>query len=473
VNLSSKNKSPAYLQGFFIGKMKLMTNSSVLPHSTIHVDLVIEARWIATVAPDQSLLENHSAIIQAGMIVELLPFAEARKKYTATSLVNLNEHLLIPGLINLHTHAGMSLMRGLADDQPLMAWLNNHIWPAEHAVVSERYVQDATLLACAEMLSGGITCFNEMYFYPQAAAISSNQAGMRANLGLVVLDFPSAYASDADDYLQKGFVAHDSWRNDALITSSIAPHAPYTVSNQTFESIVTYAEQLGLGIHTHLHETRDEIAQSEAQYGLRPLQRLAEFGLLGPNFVAAHCVHLLSSEIDMLAEYGCHVAHCPTSNLKLASGVAPVAKLLAAGVNVGFGTDGAASNNRMDIFSEMRLGALLAKGMSEDASVLPAHQALEMATLNAAKALGLDHKIGSIEVGKCADLAAVRLSDLETTPCYDPISHLVYTCGREHVTHTWVAGELRYNNGLYANIEPSELKEIIKTWQPKLWKHKQ
>jgi len=465
------------MRGFFLGKISIMLNPNPMLQTIINADLVIEARWIATVATNQSLLENHAVIIQAGVIVEVLPSIEAKQKYTATSLVCLDDHVLIPGLINLHTHAGMSLMRGIADDVPLMAWLNDHIWPIEQAILSECYVQDATLLACAEMLSGGITTFNDMYFYPQAAAIASTQAGMRANLGLVVLEFPSAYASDADDYLQKGIIAHDSWRNNPLLTSSIAPHAPYTVSNKTFESIVTYAEQLSLSIHTHLHETRDEIAQSEAQYGMRPIQRMAELGLLGPNFVAAHGVHLLHHEIDTLAEYGCHIAHCPTSNLKLANGIAPVVQLLAQGVNVGLGTDGAASNNRLDIFSEMRLSALLAKGLEGmnghgDATVIPAHQALAMATINAAKAIGLENKIGSIEVGKLADLTAVSLSDLATSPCYDPISHLVYACGREHVTHTWVAGELRYNNGLYANIEPNELKEIINTWQPKLWQHK-
>jgi len=449
-----------------------MFNANNSSYPTIQADLVIEARWIATVASQQPLLENHAVIVQAGNIVEILPIAQARQKYSATSLVCLDEHVLIPGLINLHTHAPMSLMRGIADDVALMPWLHQHIWPAEQAVVSEAYVQDATLLACAEMLSGGITCFNDMYFYPQATAIAVNQAGMRANLGLLVLEFPSAYASDADDYLQKGFAAHDSWRNNPLLSTSIAPHAPYTVSNKTFESIITYAEQLSLSIHTHLHETLDEISQSEAQYGLRPLQRLAEFGLLGPNLVAAHCVHLLPHEIDLLAEYGCHVAHCPNSNLKLASGIAPLTQLLAKGVNVGLGTDGVASNNRLDIFAEMRLSALLAKGVSGDATVVPAHQALAMATINAAKALGLEHKIGSIEVGKLADLAAVKLSDIATAPYYDPISHLVYACGREHVTHTWVAGELRYSNGVYANIEPNELKEIINTWQPKLKQHK-
>ena len=437
-----------------------------------NADLIIEARWIATVNPQQPLLEQHALVIQAGIIVAILPVAEARQQYEANSTIFLDDHVLIPGLINLHSHAAMNLMRGIADDLPLMEWLNDHIWPAEQALVSERYVHDATLLACAEMLSAGITCFNDMYFYPQATAMAASQAGMRANLGLLVLEFPSAYASDADDYLQKGFAAHDSWRNNALISSSIAPHAPYTVSNQTFETVITYAEQLGLGIHIHLHETRDEIAQSEAQYGVRPMQRMLQLGLLGPNLVAAHGVHLLPNEIELLAEYGCHIAHCPNSNLKLASGIAPVAQLLAKGVNVGLGTDGAASNNRLDMFAEMRLCALLAKGVSENASIVPAQQALDMATINAAKALGLEHQIGSIEVGKLADLAAVRLDDVATTPYYDPIAHLVYSCGREHVTHTWVAGELRYSNGVYANLEPLELKDIINTWQPKLRQYK-
>jgi 5-methylthioadenosine/S-adenosylhomocysteine deaminase len=437
------------------------------------VDVLIEARWIATVNQQLPLLEHHAVVIQQGVIVDILPIQQARLVYTATSLVCLDDHVLIPGLINMHTHAAMGLMRGMADDQPLMSWLNDYIWPAERALLSEQYVRDASLLGCAEMLSSGITCFNDMYFYPQATASAVNQAGLRANLGLVVLEFPTAYATDADDYLQKGFDAHDSWRGSPFITSSLAPHAPYTVSNATFERVLVYAEQLGLGIHTHLHETRDEIIQSEAQFGMRPIKRLLDLGVLGPNFTAAHCVHLQSEEIELLVEYGCHVAHCPSSNLKLASGIAPVAELLSYGVNVGLGTDGVASNNRLDIFAEMRLCALLAKGRSEDATVVPAYQALEMATINAAKAIGLDHKIGSIEVGKLADLVAVNLSAIETSPCYDPVSHLVYTCGREHVTHTWVAGELRYHHGVYANIEPIELREIIQTWKPKLRQLKQ
>jgi 5-methylthioadenosine/S-adenosylhomocysteine deaminase len=449
-----------------------MTKQEQLPLPITQVELMIEARWVVPVDSSNSLHEFYSVVINHQIIVDVLPTAQARVKYTASESVGLDDHVLIPGLINGHTHAAMTLMRGIADDLPLMIWLNDHIWPAERAIVTERYVEDASLLASAEMLSGGTTCFNDMYFYPQATATAASKAGIRAHLGLTVLEFPTNYAADADDYLQKGFEAHDSWRSNPLISSSLAPHAPYTISNQTFEKVLTYAEQLGLGIHTHLHETRDEISQSESNYGVRPIKRIADLGLLGPGFVAAHCVHLLPHEIDMLAEYGCHIAHCPASNLKLGSGIAPVSSLLNNNVNVCIGTDGAASNNRLDMFSEMRLAALLAKGVDEDASILPAFQALKMVTINAARAIGLDNKIGSIEIGKQADLVAVKLSDFSISPCYDPVSHLVYSCGREHVTHTWVAGELRYSNGSYANIEPVELKEIIQTWQPKLRQHK-
>lgn len=449
-----------------------MTRTEQLPTMPVQVTQIIEARWVVPVDESNTLHEYYAVVLNDQLIVDILPIAECRTKYIANEVVVLDEHVLIPGLINAHTHAAMTLMRGIADDVPLMTWLNDHIWPAERAIVTERYVEDASLLAAAEMLSGGTTCFSDMYFYPQATAAAVSKAGMRAHLGLTVLEFPTNYASDADDYLQKGFEAHDSWRNNPLISSVLAPHAPYTISNQTFEKVVTYAEQLGLGIHTHLHETRDEIAQGEATYGIRPLQRLAALGLLGPGFIAAHGVHLLPHEIDILAEYGCHIAHCPASNLKLGSGIAPVSALLKNNVNVCIGTDSAASNNCLDMFSEMRLAALLAKGIGEDATALPAHQALKMATINAARAIGLDHKIGTIETGKQADLVAVKLSDFSISPYYDPVSHIVYSCGREHVTHTWVAGELRYNNGNYANIEPVELKEIIQTWQPKLKQYK-
>jgi len=443
----------------------------------MNVDLVIEARWVIPVVPRNRLLEHATVVIHQGKIVEVAAIETISANYQASKTVRLDEHVLIPGLINLHTHVGMTMMRGLADDLPLMQWLQQHIWPAEQQIVSERFVRDSALLGCAEMLAGGITCFNDMYFYPQATAEAALQAGMRAQLGLVVLEFPTNYANSADDYIEKGLNHRDEWRGQGLLSASFAPHAPYTVADATFEKIVTYAEQLGLGIHTHLHETQDEIEQSLKQYGLTPIERLSQLGVLGPNLTAAHGVHMKNEEIEQLQAHGCSLAHCVSSNLKLASGMAPIQKMLNAGVNVGLGTDGAASNNRQDMFTEMRTAALVAKGLSGDVASIPAWQALEMATINGAKALGLEGQIGSIETGKLADLTAVKLSDIEASPCFDSLSHLVYVAGREHVSHVWVEGDLRFERsdmqaGVYANIEPNELKEIVLKWQPKLNQHK-
>lgn len=431
------------------------------------IDFLIEARWVLSVQPRGQVLEHTALAIAGGRVADILPIMEARQRYPGIKAIPLHQHAVMPGMVNLHTHAAMTLMRGLADDIPLMNWLNDHIWPAEAKVVSEQFVRDGTLLGCAEMLRGGTTCFNDMYFFPTAAAEAVEQSGIRANLGLVMLEFPSAYANDADDYLHRGLEARDACRGQARISFSLAPHAPYTVSDRSFQKALVYAEQLGIGLHLHLHETNDEVAGSETQHGLRPIQRLLGLGLLGPNVTAAHCVHMTPQEIQTLATQGCHVAHCPSSNLKLGSGIAPVAAMLQAGINVGLGTDGAASNNRLDMFAEMRLAALLAKS-SGDASALPATQALEMATINGARALGLDHEIGSIACGKLADLVAIDFGSIEMSPCYDPVSHLVYVAGREHVTHTWVGGELRYERGVHEGIDMAELKEIVTVWQSKL-----
>ena len=393
--------------------------------SKIIVDLMIETRWLVPVDPSNQVLENHAVVVHQGVIVDVLSIEAAKEKYAGNKSVVLNEHLLIPGLINLHTHVGMTLMRGLADDIPLMPWLQNHIWPAEQQIVSEKFVRDSALFGCAEMLAGGVTCFNDMYFYPQATAEAVLQAGMRAQLGLVVLEFPTNYANNADDYIEKGLLIRDAWRGNPFLSASLAPHAPYTVSDITFEKVITYAEQLGLGIHTHLHETKTELAESIKNFGVRPIRRMANLGLLGPNLSAAHCVQINDEDLDLLTAYRANVVHCPSSNSKLASGIAPVNQMLNTGINVGLGTDGAASNNRQDMFAEMRLAALLAKARTEDATSIPASQALEMATINGARALGLDHQIGSIEVGKFADLTAVRISDVETLPCFDPLSHLI------------------------------------------------
>lgn len=432
------------------------------------VDTIILPRWVVPVRPRGKVLKHHAVVVNDGVIRTILPESQALAQHVATNVVRLPEHVVFPGLINLHTHAAMSLMRGLADDLPLMRWLTEHIWPTESAHVSEAFARDGSLLACAEMLRGGTTCFSDMYFYPAQTAAAAEQLGMRACLGLVVLDAPTAYAADADDYLHKGLALRDALHDSELITTCLAPHAPYTVSNRSFEKVLTYAEQLELNIHLHLHETHDEIAQSIATHGLRPMQRLADLGLLGPNLIAAHGVHLTEAEIALLAERGCHIAHCPASNLKLASGIAPVKSLLAAGVNVGIGTDGAASNNSLNMLGEMRLAALLAKGASDDAEAVPDWQALEMATINAAQALGMDHKIGSIEPGKSADLVALNLSDIEAMPCYDPISHLVYAADRHQVTHVWVRGVMVLQDRQLLNADVSEIMEKVKVWKTKL-----
>jgi 5-methylthioadenosine/S-adenosylhomocysteine deaminase len=410
-----------------------------------NIDLLIEARWIATVDTDL-VLKNHAIAVNNGRILAVLPTSEARSRFLAAERVTLDEHILIPGLVNLHTHAAMTLLRGIADDLPLREWLQEHIWPAEAEHISSKFVYDGTRLACAEMLRGGITCFNDMYFYPEAAAAAAAEYGMRAMIGITAIEFPTPYASDADDYINKGLAIREMWLDNPLIGFCLAPHAPYTVSDITFERVLTLSEQLNLPIHCHIHETRQEIDDSLTQFGLRPLERLNKLGLLGPNFIGVHAVHLDNADLKLLADTGCSIAHCPTSNLKLASGFAPVAKMRQHGINVGLGTDGAASNNRLDLFGEMRMASLLAKGLSGDASALPSHEILHMATLDAANALGLGQQTGSITPGKQADLCAVSLGELECHPCYDPVSHLVNVAGRESVTHVWVGGKCCVDN---------------------------
>lgn len=432
------------------------------------IDLLIEPRWLIPVEPQGVVLEDHAVAVSAGKILDVLPAQAAHQRYRPERQVALPQQVLIPGLINLHTHAAMALLRGIADDLPLMDWLKTHIWPAEARHVSAAFVRDGTLLACAEMLRGGITCFNDMYFFPEAAAEAAHSLGMRAVLGMVIIEFPTAYATDADDYLSKGLAARDRLRGDPLISFCMAPHAPYTVADRTFERIATLSAQLDLPIHIHVHETPGEVEQSLAQHCVRPLERLHRLGLLGPGLIGVHAVHLDEREIALLAENNCAVAHCPTSNMKLASGAAPTALLAKRGVRIGLGTDGAASNNRLDLFQEMRHAGLLAKVTSGDAAVLNAHELLRMATLNGAAALGMEDRIGSIKPGKAADLCAIRLDALETLPCFDPASHLVYAAGREHVSHVWVNGVLQVENGLLRGCDTSRLLDTVNLWQNKL-----
>lgn len=428
----------------------------------------LSARWVVPIRPAKTILEHHSLIIDDETIIDCLPTSEARSRYPDASEERFDQHVLLPGLVNLHAHMAMTLLRGVADDLPLMTWLQEHIWPLEGRWVREDFVYDGTLIAAAEMLKSGITCVNDMYFYPQDMARALLTAGLRGMVGATIIEFPTAYASTTDDYFSKGLQARDAFQGESLIGFNLSPHAPYTISDDTFRRINTLAEQLDMPIHTHIHETASEIESSLNNYGVRPLARLEALGLLSPRLIGAHCVHLTPAEIERMAHFNVSVAHNPSSNLKLASGIAPVFDLLNAGVNIGLGSDGAASNNRQDIFTEMRSAALLAKVSSGNPEAVNAWQALEMATINGAQALGWDKTIGSLEKGKAADVIAVELNDLFTTPVYDPISHLVYVCGREHVTDVWVNGRRRVAQRQLQGLDEQALITKAQWWQMKM-----
>ena len=432
------------------------------------IDTLIDARWIIPVDANDSLLENHSLAIDSGKILEILPQADAETKYKPHTHLRLDEKALIPGLVNAHTHASMSLLRGLADDLPLMTWLNEHIWPAEGQWVNAEFVQDGTEHAIAEMLRSGTTCFNDMYFFPEDTARVASTAGMRASIGMIVIDFPSAWGSGPDEYLEKGLALHDQYQADSLISTVFAPHAPYTVSDEALERIRVLADQLDRPIHMHLHETAHEVSDAFKQNGRRPIARMHELGLLSPSLMAVHMTQLSKDEIELIADSGAHVIHCPESNMKLASGFCPAATLLNVGVNVALGTDGAASNNDLDMLGEMQSAALLGKAVAGDASAIPATQALRMATINGAKALGLDQTIGSLEPGKAADIAAIDLSGIDNQPYYNPVSQIVYASNRDKVSDVWVAGKHLLKDRQLTTLDESDILAKTTQWQAKI-----
>lgn len=430
-----------------------------------HTDLIIEARWIIPVEPANTTLQDHSVVIHQGRIIDLLPTSDARTRYTADKIRSLPEHILLPGLINAHTHAAMSLLRGIADDMPLMAWLEKVIWPLEKKLVSPQFVYDGTLLAAAEMLRGGITCCADMYFFPDQAAQAFDDAGMRASVGMVVYEFPCRYASSADEYLNRGLAVRDKWKDHPRMSFALAPHSPYAVHDATLERIGVLADELDLPVHIHAYETAQEVRDSVARHGLRPLARLDKFGLVTPGLQLAHGVSLEAEELTMLARYNSAVIHNPTSNMKLASGIAPVAGMLEKGITVALGTDSAASNNRLDILQEMRHAALLAKVATGDASALPAHQAIRMATLNGAKTLGLEDRIGAIRPGLEADLCAISLEGANNLPCYEAASHVVYVASRESISDVWVQGTACVQEGMLLHMSNTDLVRISRLWQ--------
>ncbi|MDW2980881.1 TRZ/ATZ family hydrolase [Rhodanobacter sp. KK11] len=432
------------------------------------VDLVIEARWVVPVEPHAVVLENHAVAVQDGRIVALLPIADARAAYVPRERVELGEHALIPGLVNSHTHNPMTLLRGLADDLPLMVWLQQHIWPAEAKVMGAEFVRDGVELAVAEMLRGGTTCANENYFFPDVIGATYRKLGFRAVVGLPVIEFPTAWAKSQDEYFERAGAVHDSFRGDLLVTTAFVPHAPYTVSDESFERIRLLSDQLDIPVHLHTHETAHEVEEEKAKSGLRPFQRLQKLGLVNDRLIAVHMTQLTDGEIAACAAAGVSVVHCPESNLKLASGFCPAEKLRVAGVNVALGTDGCASNNDLDMFGEMRTAALLAKAVAGDAAAFDAAFALRAATLNGAKAIGLEAKIGSIEVGKQADFAAVRLGELETQPLFHVISQLVYATGRHQVSDVWIAGRRKLAGRELVGMDTAAILERTRAWRERI-----
>ncbi|MAL97137.1 MAG: N-ethylammeline chlorohydrolase [Alteromonadaceae bacterium] len=434
------------------------------------VDLLISARWVVPVIPAGVVLDHHSVAVDAGRIIDLCPTAQALERYNPGEHVELRDHLLSPGLINMHGHAAMSLFRGLADDLPLMTWLNDHIWPAEGRFVDEKFAADGTLLAMAEMLRCGTTFFSDMYFFPDVTAEVAQQHRMRAQICIPVLDFPTNWASGPDEYIQKGLAVRESFRASEFIQVAFGPHAPYTVSDEPLLRVATLAEQVGANIQIHLHETAHEIEEAMSKTGMRPLRRLAELGLLSPALQAVHMTQLDDYDIQLLAETGTQVIHCPESNLKLASGFCPVDRLQQAGVNVCLGTDGAASNNDHDLLGEMRTAALLGKAVANDAAAVSAHQVLAMATVNAARALGRESELGSIETGKYADLIAIDMSDPLLQPVYDPVAHLVYSTNSRQVSHSWINGEIHLRDGELLRIDLIGLRDRVGRWSRQIAK---
>jgi 5-methylthioadenosine/S-adenosylhomocysteine deaminase len=441
-----------------------------MPQDISTADTLIHAGWIVPVVPREQVLTGHSLAIHEGRISAIVPTPDAAA-IRADTVLELPEHALIPGLVNCHGHAAMSLLRGYADDLPLMPWLQNHIWPAESEHVGERFVHDGTELAMAEMLRAGTTCFSDMYFFPNIVADLCQQVGLRSQLTFPILDFATAWARNGDEYIARGLDLRDAYKHSELVNVVFGPHAVYTVSEANLVHVSTLAAELDVAVQIHLQEGQAEIDDALASCGERPLQRLQRLGLLGPKTQCVHMTAVSDDDIELLVRARAHVIHCPQSNMKLASGTCPVPTLLEAGVNVALGTDSAASNNDLNLFGEMQSAALLAKLAGNDASALPASTALELATLGGARALGLDQQIGSLEPGKAADIVAVDLAGPETQPLYHLHSQLAYASNGSQVSHVWVNGRALLQDRQLTSIDLNGLSARIRDWQRRIIPH--
>lgn len=432
------------------------------------VDFIVSAPWMIPIEPKGKVLEDCAVAVRQGCIEAVSTRQDVLARYTAERVFDLKHHVLMPGLVNAHGHAAMVLMRGFADDLPLKTWLEKHIWPAEAQWVNEDFIRDGTQLAAVEMIRTGTTTFSDMYFFPEAVAEAAWDAGLRAQVNFPILDFPTVWAKSADEYIHKGLALHDNYRSSDRITIGFGPHAPYTVSDKPLKRAAVLADELQAPMHIHLHETAAEVADSLRDYKVRPIRRLYDLGVMNPLTQCVHMTQVIDSDIELLQATGASVIHCPESNLKLASGLCPVQQLLDAGVPVGLGTDGAASNNDQDLFGELATAALVGKLAAGSAEALGAHTALAMATLCGARALGLEKCIGSLEVGKQADMIAISLDDVNLLPRYDVASQLVYNNRHIKVTHSWVGGKLLMDDSKLLTLNTADIANRARHWQRKL-----
>jgi 5-methylthioadenosine/S-adenosylhomocysteine deaminase len=429
-----------------------------------HIDTLIAARWIIPIEPAGRVLEDHAVAIHHGRIVSIAPLAQALERFAPHETLSRTSHVLMPGLVNVHTHAAMALLRGAAESQDFEHWLNRQVWPLEQRWIDAEYVRDGTELAIADMLTSGTTCFADMHLFPEIVAQAAAATRIRACIGLPVLDAPTLWAGSAGECLDKGLRLHDEYRDDPLITTALSPYAPWAVSDETLIRVRRAADELELPMTMHVNETRKDVAG-----GREPaLARLERLGVLSPLLTAVHVIHADPTDIERLARGGASVAHCPQSNLKLGNGVCPVPLLRARGVNVALGTDGAASNNDLNMLDEMRSAALLARGMFPGAAPISAHDWLRAATLDGAHALGLGESIGSIAPGKWADLCCTDLRRAHTQPVYDPAAQILFAASRDQVSDVWVAGRALVREGQLIHMDLEDLLNRAARWRDRI-----
>lgn len=429
---------------------------------TQSIDTIIHCRYLIPIIPRNTVLHHQSVAIHCGQIIDILDTKMANSQYQANNTYNLSDHALLPGFINAHTHVPMNLFRGLADDLPLMTWLQEHIWKAEASTLTPNAVAAGTQMAIAEMLLSGTTCFFDMFFFTETILSTTEAMGIRAKLSLHIMDIANQWAKNAAECFEKSRIILQAQQYNPLIGLTITPHSPYTNDDKALRDARDLADEYQLPMIIHLHETKREIQDSITQFNKRPIARLKQLGLLQPDVLAVHMTHLNEQDFDIIDKTGISIAHCPESNLKLGSGLSPVTELLNRQVNVALGTDSVASNNDLDMLGEMRQAAFLQKGLHQDPSVLPAYQALEMATINGARAMNMDKIIGSIEVSKSADLCAINLNTSFTQPCYNPIAQIVYAANRDQISHVWVDGKIKVKDRQLVDINFNDILDTAK-----------